>query len=498
MRKPNILFIQTDSQDGRLLGCLGHPAMRRATPNLDALAAAGTCFENSYCNYPLCCPSRASMWSGRFAHNIGAWNNYCGLSPDDATFATAIADAGYRIGVFGKTDYLSGKHSGTARIAAWSRAAAIPRPVHGEGHPPTVLPDNTRRVRGNDWRTVDSGVNWLHEAATEGKPFLLYLGITSPHYGFGTSRYYLDQIPEQAVTVPDADSLAHPLLPLQRLQKNWPHALDPDGMRLRRRIYFAMIAEVDAMVGEVLKALDRSGMRDKTWVIFTSDHGEMAGEHGQYIKLTPFEGSMRVPLLIRGPEGLAGQRLVTPASLIDLCPTLLDLADVSLPDGFDGHSLVPELTGVPTTRPPRVFSEHHSTTCPTGAFMLRREQWKYIAYPGYPPLLFNLDDDPDEQRDLSAAQPEMIRTLDAELRAIADYEAVDAQAKAEDRECFAAWREETLREGTYARQMASAFSGKSHPPQRPLQPWREQDEDRIRQWLAGNPLSLPEVTEDIR
>ncbi len=493
--KPNIVIIQTDSHDGRLLGCMGHPALRHATPNIDRLASQGVTFENTYCNYPLCCPSRASMWSGRFAHNIGAWNNYRGISPNDATFATALETAGYQIGVFGKTDYLSENHSGTARLAAWSRAASIPRPVHGEKKPPTVLSENKIRVRGNDWRTVDKGVNWINEAATDQKPFLLYLGITSPHHSFGASRHYLERIPTDALTLPAEDSLDHPLLALQRLQKNWNHALDEEGMLLRRRIYFAMIAEIDTMVGEVLETLAGNGLNDNTWIIFTSDHGEMAGEHGQYIKLTHFEASSRIPLIVRGPGVPAGERIRTPASLIDLHPTLLDLGGAPLPANLDGHSLVPELTGGIKSRPARVFAEHHSTTCPTGAFMLRRDQWKYIAYPGYPSLLFNLDDDPDELHDLCAGQPEMVQVLDAELREIVDYEAIDAQAKAEDRECFAAWREETLREGTYAAQMAAVYSGAGHPPL-PVQPWREEDEQRIRQWLAGNPPQVPALTEE--
>ncbi len=490
--KPNVVVIQTESQDGRLLGCLGHPAMAAATPNLDRMAGEGVIFENHYCNYPLCCPSRASLWSGQFAHKVGAWNNYRGLEPDAPTFADRLQAAGYAMRTIGKTDYLSGNHSGSARLAAWSRTAAIPRPVHGETKSPEVYPDHRERARQSDWQKTDEACEFLRRQQGNGQPFLLYIGLGLAHHAFRTSLHYLDKIPEGSVHPPPDDTLDHPLLALQRMQKNWGHALDPEGMQLRRRIYFAMIAEIDAITGMLLQALDASGLRDNTWVVFTSDHGEMAGEHGQYIKLTHFEASSRIPLIVRGPGVPAGERIPTPASLIDLHPTLLDLGGAPLPDNLDGHSLVPELTGGTITRPPRVFAEHHSTTCPTGAFMLRRDQWKYIAYPGYPSLLFNLADDPDELHDLCAVQPEMVQILDAELREIVDYEAVDAQAKAEDRASFAAWREETLREGTYAAQMAAVYSGAGHPPL-PVQPWREEDEERIRQWLAGNPPQVPVV-----
>ncbi len=486
MKKPNIIIIQTESHDGRVLGCLGHLAMEDATPNLDRLAAEGTVFENHYCNSPLCCPSRASLWSGRFPHKLGAWNNYCGLEPDAPTFVSRLQDIGYQTAVFGRTDHISRGHSLLARVASWSRAAAIPRPVHGERTAPRIIPEPVERVHENDWQTVDQSREWLRNAAAnpDDQPFVLYLGFHNAHHPFATSSRYLDLIPEDKVGLPPEDHLNQPLLELQRLQKNWNHALDREGMLLRRRVYFAMIAEMDAMVGAVLEALAESGLDDNTWVVFTSDHGEMAGEHRQYIKLTHFEASSRVPLIVRGPGAQPGKRIQTPASLIDIHPTLLDLAGAEIPDTCDGHSLLPELVGCPIMRPGRVFAEHHSTTCPTGTFMLRRDDWKYMAYPGYPPLLFNLDEDPDELHDLFAAHPEMVQALDDELRLIVDYEAVDARAKAEDRACFAAWREEALREGIYEQQMAAVYSGAGHPPGQ-VQPWREEDEECIRQWLAG-------------
>lgn len=490
MSKPNIIFIQAESFDGRALGFLGHPALRRATPRLDGLAADGACFENTYCNFPLCCPSRASMWSGRFAHRVGAWNNYRGLTPETPTFATRLAAAGYTMGIIGKTDYLSGNHSGTARLAALSRAAAIPRPVHGENDPPTVYPDLRERAREGDWEKADQAREFLQRQRGDRRPFFLHVGFSLAHHSFRTSRHYLAQIPEDAGGLPREDTLTHPLLPLQRLQKNWAHATDPDGMRQRRRIYFAMIAELDALVGNLLQSLEQAGQRDNTWVIFTGDHGEMAGEHRQYIKLTPFEASMRVPLLVSGPGVRRGRRITAPVSLVDLHPTMLDLAGIERAGDLDGHSLLPELGGDDHTRRPPVFAEHHSTSCPTGTFMLRAGAWKLIACPGYPTLLFNLDQDPDELGDLSAAHPEKKREMEVRLRAMADYEAIDARAKAEDRRSFTAWRKEARRRGTYEQEMAATYSGAGHPPL-PVQPWRPEDEERIRHWLAGNVPPLP-------
>lgn len=120
------------------MGCMGHAATRRATPNLDALAAGGVLFRNAYTNNPICCPSRASMWSGQFTHHCEGWNNYKGLEPDTPTFRTRLDAAGYRTQTFGKTDYLSGHHTVRARVSPWTRAANIRRPAYNM-HGPKIF-----------------------------------------------------------------------------------------------------------------------------------------------------------------------------------------------------------------------------------------------------------------------------------------------------------------------------------------------------------------------
>ncbi len=475
--------MHADSFDGRMLGCMGRPALEGVTPNLDRLAAEGTIFENTYSTYPLCCPARASMWSGRFAHNIEAWNNSRGLEPDSPTAVSRINKAGYHTRILGRSDYLSGSHSITARVGSWTRAAAIPRPVHGESKPPRVLPEGEKRAKKRDWETVDEAGDWIREAAqADGKPFMLSLGIHSPHHPFLTSPEYLDRIAPERVVAPPEDTLDHPLLPLQRLQKNWGHAMEPEAMHLRRRMYFAMIAEIDDMVGRILKKLDELGLRDCTWVFFTSDHGEMLGEHRQYIKLTHFEASIRVPLIVSGPGAQKGKRVKEPVSLVDIHPTLVELAGLEPAAECDGLSLVPELTGGTTSkRPNGVFAEYHSTCCPTGSFMLCSGEWKYQGFPGYPALLFNLREDPDELTDLSKTQPDKCAEMDKQLRQIVDYETVDRRAKEYDRAQFSLWREQHLREGDYRDIMGAVYSDNPHDPQ----PWRDEDEDRIIGWLEG-------------
>ena len=479
-KRPNIVFIISDSMDGRVMGCMGHPAA--ATPSLDGLAERGVMFRNTYCNNPICCPSRASMWSGKYTHHCEGWNNHKGLEVGEPTFRTHLEAAGYRCRIVGKTDYLSGAHTIRARVTPWTRSAGLMLPTYVEP-PPTVDDSDEPRCNAGDWKKVDECVDWLKGSAGDG-PFVLYCGLHRPHPPFRTTRYWLDRIDPRKVAAPPADELQHPVMDYMRVQKNWQHGFSDEMTRLVRRVYLAMIAEVDAMVGELLEAVDALGLRGSTYVIYTSDHGEMAMEHQQYYKMVHYEASAHVPLLISGPGVRRGEAVERPASLVDIYPTLMDMAGAAHPGGLDGHSLMPELRGRPTGRPDWALSEFHGTTSLTGAFMLRRGQWKYIAYVGYPPLLFDLAEDPDELVNLAASRPDVAGQMDRKLREIVDYEAVDAKVKRYDKESFRRWRDEQIQAGTYRQLMGRIHSGWDRPSDNDAAAWDDEKEAQIRQWLA--------------
>ena len=154
----NIVFIQCDSMDGRMMGVMNHPAMKNATPNMDGLAKKGVFFANTYCNNPICCPSRASMWSGQFTHNCEGWNNYKGLEADTPTFETRLIENGYITKILGKTDYLSGYHTLRARVTPWTRAANIMRPTYNMDSP-VIKEGQEKRIHEDDWGTIENGVN---------------------------------------------------------------------------------------------------------------------------------------------------------------------------------------------------------------------------------------------------------------------------------------------------------------------------------------------------
>ncbi len=488
---PNIILFMTDSMDGRVMRHLGHPAVH--TPNMDRLAARGTSFSNAYCNSPQCAPSRASYWSGQYVHRVEAWNNPSGLPMDAPTFGTHLEDAGYGLHVFGKTDYRLGGHSLKARLTAWMRSANIKRPHNprpqattyhpalssGQPLPPSPLREragvrvaasptthaeveqpippetssesakveylspgqNPKRLHEKDWLQIDNACQFLTNYTTDDPPYLLYPSTNVPHPPFRATQHWLDTIDPAAVTLPPYESDLHPVMEYMSVTKNTHgHFTDEEILAIRRH-YFAMVAETDAMLGQVLDTLESTGQLDDTYIIFASDHGEMNMEHRQTLKNALYEASARVPLIVAGPglrQGVISDDLV---SLIDLFPTLMDIAGLEHPRGLDGHSLLPLCRGEATNRPDYVFSEYHSNFSNTGIAMWRQGPWKYIRYAGYDPQLFNLEDDPEEITNLAQTHPEVVQRLDARLESLVDFDDADRRAKTDDRHNFQAWRQ---------------------------------------------------------
>ena len=483
---PNIIFIMCDSMDGRVMGCMGHPAMSHSTPNLDRLADKGNLFINAYTNSPLCVPARASLWSGRYVHHCEAWNNFKGLEIDMPTFETYLKKAGYILKIFGKTDYLSGFHTHRARVSAWTRMPnrILMRPTHAIS-PPKVLSGRIERVHERDWLNVDACIKWLNnEASSIEKPFMLYLGISAPHPPFLTSEKYLDAIDDEGVEIPPIDRTSHPYVTYLRKVLIQHYDLSEKTVKLVRKVYFAMIAEVDRMVGMILNCLEDLGLEESTYVIFTSDHGEHALEHQLVFKQSFYEPVVRVPLIIMGPEIRRGAVIEKLVSLVDLYPTLMDMAGISHPPGLDGYSLMPLLKdGRDKNRPDWVFSEYHGEASATSCFMIRKGEWKYIAYAGFPPQLFNLEEDPWEIDNLADNCKSKAEEMDDLLRSIIDYDEVNMRVEDYNKAAFREWRREHMRSGDYYELMARIFSGWDVSEDE-ISRWTERDEKVIKEWLG--------------
>ena len=349
----NILMLHMESWDGRMLGCQGyHPALAKATPNIDALASRGTRFSNAYCTHPICCPSRANMLSGTYTHECESWNNFKGLETGMWTYDRALRKT-HDVELLGKhDDHLTGHHSVMNRVADLLEPLnANVRPVmdFDSAQDIRVFPNRDRRCHTDDWDMFDQAAQFLRTRPNAGKgnarPFFLCLNPGLVHAAFHTNEHWLEKIPEELIDVPPLDETNHPANAYQQKAKAWRNGMDDETVRRVRRIYFAMCAEADAMIGELLSTLEETGLADTTTVILSGDHGELALEHQQYYKMSHFEGSVRVPLIIAGPDIKAGQAIETPVSLIDVAPTICEIGGLPPRPNFSGQSLMPVLRG---------------------------------------------------------------------------------------------------------------------------------------------------------
>lgn len=494
MPRPNIVFFHAESWDGRALGCMGHPAMGRATPNIDGLASKGAIFRRTYCSHPVCCPSRANMWSGRYTHNCESWNNHKGLEPGDRTLLDLLHEAGYRFAAedyrdigLGKSDYRSGGHSHMARVTAWTGPADIRLPVYGRGDQDLHIITREENAWKADWERISKAKDFLR--ANQDDSFFLYISTSAVHPSYRISSHWMGRVDLEKVEVPPEDEEIHPVMEYQRINKNWRHGFAPETVKIFRAAYYAMCAEADAMVGEVMGTLDDLGLWEDTYFIFTSDHGELALDHRSFYKMSMYEGSSRVPLVIAGPDIPGGRSVDNIVSLIDIFPTVAEMTGLKAPPGLDGESLMPLARGETEESRNWALALHTGSSSNTTMFMLRKGDWKYIAYPGYRPQLFNLAEDPDEVRDQTRRRSEVAERMDRELRDIVDYEEVHRRVLRYDRAAFKEWRERArageFRDTTYSRSpenpattyeeiMANCYVG-----------WSQAHEEKLNLWLSG-------------
>jgi len=489
MTRHNILMFHAESWDGRMLGCQGiHPAMAGATPNIDRLAEQGTLFRNAYCTNPICCPSRANMLSGTYTHKCESWNNFKGLENGMWTYHRALRQSHDMLLLGKHMDHLTGGHSVMNRIADFLEplnTAHYPVMNADPAQEYSIDPGRDRRYHQGDWRDADRAIEFIRSRLPNDKPFFICLNPGLVHAAFRTNQYWLERIPEELVDVPPLDETGHPANEYQKKAKGWRHGLDDETVRTIRRIYFAMCAEADAIVGELMAALQEAGLEDETTVIFSSDHGELALEHQQYYKMSLFEGSARVPLIMKGPGIKAGQRIETPVSLIDIAPTICELGGLEKRECFDGESLLPLAVGETTRSRGWALASYSGVTSNTMSWMLRKGDYKLIVHEGYPLRLFNLRDDPGELNDLIDKEPETAEELLAVIDSEVDREATLRTWEEYRKHNFAQFQRQAKR-GLY---WDSSYSLRGSPSSdydtimdNALTGWTGEDEARATEW----------------
>ncbi len=454
---PNILLVMFDQMAALSLPCYGHPVVR--APHLGAVAAAGVVFERAYCNAPLCSPSRHAMMTGRLASRVGVYDNAAELPAAAPTFLHYLRAAGYRTCLSGKMDF-----SGADQLHGYEERLTTDLSPSDFGWTPNWddperLYDWFHSLRGvveagpcdhsmameYDEEATHQAVRWLYAAAreTDGRPFLLTVSYMHPHDPYLAPRAFWDRyegdaidLPEPGWTAPEKRTPAERRL--HRLYDRGEYRVTNAHIRAARRAYYAMIDYADDHLGRLLTTLRTAGLADRTVLAITADHGDMLGERGLWYKMTFYERAMRVPLLLHAPGLLAPRRVAEPVSLIDLLPTLLEVAGQRR--GFrpavpiDGESLLPAARGRRRARGV-VHAEYMAEGTAEPMFMIRRGAFKYVSAPGDPPLLFDLSRDPGETRNLAgrAELAEVEAGFAAEVATEWDAEAIRRDVLASQR-----------------------------------------------------------------
>ena len=438
MQRPrNILILISDEHRRDAMAAAGHPHV--LTPNLDGLCQSGVRFLNAYTPSPMCVPARAALATGKPVHLTGHWDSATPYAGEPRSWMHDLRDGGMEVTSIGKL------HFRDADVDTGFSEQILPMHVAGEGWTIGLLRDDPPPYAGAgelagdigagpsdytdyDRRITEAAVSWLCSPDRAVRPWCAFVSLVSPHYPLRAPEDCLALYEGRDLGVPVGTRPDHPeVRAIERFFDYGAH-FDAASTRAARAAYFALVTFMDRAVGRILAALDASGQREDTLILYTSDHGEMLGDHGLWTKQVMYEASVSVPLVLSGPGVPAGETCATAVSLLDIAPTLRGAAAVQPGEdtGSDLRAILKGQNGSDRT----VFSEYHDGGSTTGAFMVRWSRWKYIHYPGYPPQLFDLQDDPLELDDLGEDpdREDVRREGLARLRSICDPDAVNARA----------------------------------------------------------------------
>ena len=457
MAKPNILVVMADQLAPHFTGAYGHPLVR--TPALDALAERGARFDAAYCHVPLCAPSRFSMMSGQQASAIGAWDNAAEFPASVPTMAHYLNLAGYRTVLGGRMHFVGpDQHHGFAdrlntdiypsdfgwtpnwdapheRIDKWYHNMES---LSGAGQALATF------QLDYDEEVGFAAVRRLYDFARDNgeQPFFMVAAFMHPHDPYVARPEWWDLYDHDAIDLPAPVDLG---------------SLDPHSIRIRHGIeadtvgyteeqcrnarhgYYANTSYFDSWLGRLVGVLEETGMIDNTVVIATSDHGDMLGERGLWFKMNFFERSLRVPFIMAGP-GVAHGTVPNACSLLDVLPTLLDIvADggshyVEPVAPLAGRSLWESASGGDDPVD-ETIAEYTGEMSAHPMFMIRRGRHKYMHCDIDPPMLYDVDADPEERTNLaeSPAHAELVSGFAAEVAQRWDADAIRQRVLASQR-----------------------------------------------------------------
>lgn len=450
MQPTNLLFIISDQHNRDVAGCYGDPIAQ--TPHLDRLAAQGTRFTSAYTTCPICVPARASLATGRYVHQTGHWDNGHPYHGEVPSWHHRLRAQGHPMDLIGKLHFRSAEDdNGFRREIEPLHVVAGTGDVLGCIRDDPPFRDKTRGIReagpGDstylqyDVRNADNAVEWLGNAPQEDKPWCLFLSFVCPHPPYIAPPELYDLYPLADVPMPPQwrreEWPDHPALAYFRRFFGIEDGIEEEQIRRLIAAYYGATTHLDQQIGRVLEALEANGLAENTRVIYSSDHGESRGARGLFGKFTMYEEAAAVPLILAGPDVPAGKTCETPVSFVDIFPSVLDCVGVA-PEPEDEHLPGESLWRIAGAEDAErtVFSEYHAVGARDAIFMLRDRQYKYVHYVNQPPQLFDLTADPEEVNDLAGSEEhqEVLREREARLRLLLNPEAVDAQAKAAQRQ----------------------------------------------------------------
>ena len=442
---PNVLILMSDQHKRSCMGVAGDTVA--VTPNLDRLAQQSIRFTDAYCFNPVCAPSRASIMTGLYSHNLGSRGNSKPFSPKHKTIAHHFSRAGYLTALVGKMHFVDAQTHGfeyQLEFNDWCQYLGprvrlyedeLDHPNSGSGLPQI---ESIWKEEGDPWkshRQLDNrlglvavgrpsimeeqdhfenfvareSIRFLENYAHDNEPFFLVSSFLKPHDPFMPAKRFAEMFePEQmklSQTWGKADLKHLPDRVRSSIEfcSSTPELKDPSEARKRMAYYYGNLAQMDDCAGQVLRALNRLGLDRNTIVVYTADHGEMLGDLGLWQKFQFYEGSCGVPLMIRMPGGTPAL-CNTPLSLVSLAATLADLCQVPLSGPIDGKSFA-DLIRWPDSHlnygP--VFAEY-SLGNNNAKYMIRDANYKYTYWTHDTPELYDLRTDPVEIHNLASQQ----------------------------------------------------------------------------------------------
>ena len=463
--KPNIIFIFSDQHRGDTLGSLEHPVI---TPNLDNLAAEGVNFTKCFTNSSICMPARASMMNGQYVCEHGVWNNNAECDPKGPSHVRNIRDAGYHTAAIGRphlyvygefgsnevmmhtkdkiptlrqwgfndiietsgamaTGYIDSEYSDYLKekglLDIYRKSMIEYNQIWARGYKPWEQKPCPLPVEDHlDSFIGRSAMKWIEDYEGD-KPFYLQVLFVGPHDPFDSAEKYRKMYDPEKMPVGLLKWPNKPIPRYSRMVLSWSglKGLTPEQNKLFRTFYYAKITLIDEWIGEIMKALKKKGIMDNTWIIYSSDHGEMLGDHFMSYKINFYEEAIRVPCIFRPPGGTAGWKCNGLTDIFDITESLIDISGAKPLKISRGRSLIKKIQGGPNDKDSQkgkevIFSEVF------GYSMVRNERYKMVvnSKSRRPVEMYDLKSDPSEINNIvrdpsfESIRQELLENLDLE------------------------------------------------------------------------------------